>query len=101
MEISAYTPEILAYPYNLASPNPKERTETKDYLLCSLEVAAAIGTGRMLMTIPHPGYRVGKREARNLVLEPLRQICMRAEVLGGGSNAGNPVSFGEQRCNDG
>ena len=47
LEISMFTPEILAYPYNLASQEKKEYEETVAYLIRSVEAAAAIGTDQM------------------------------------------------------
>lgn len=82
MEISAYTPEILAYPYNLASPLEKEREETEQYLMRALEVAAALDARRMLLTLPHPGHLAKKHDVWKMVLEPLSRLCARAEALG-------------------
>ena len=82
VEISAYTPEILAYPYNLASPLKKEREETEEYLMRALETTAALEGQRMLLTLPHPGHLARKRDIWKLVLEPLRRLCARAEALG-------------------
>ena len=44
VEISMFTPEILAYPYSLTSSMEKERRETIEYLLKSVETAARLGT---------------------------------------------------------
>ena len=54
IEISMFTPEILAYPYSLTSASLKERQETNEYLIKSVEVAAAIGTDKMQITAKHP-----------------------------------------------
>ena len=58
VEISMFTPEILAYPYSLTSSMEKERRETIEYLLESVETAARLGTDKMQITAKHPGYGV-------------------------------------------
>lgn len=32
LEVPMYTPEVLGYPYNISTPDKKEREETIDYL---------------------------------------------------------------------
>lgn len=81
VEISAYTPELLSYPYNLASPLKKEREETEQYLMRALDVTAAIDARRMLITLPHPGHLARKKDVWEMVLEPLRRLCAHAEEL--------------------
>lgn len=82
VEISMYTPEILAYPYNLVSSSRKERTETIEYLKRSVETAAAIGTDKMQVTIKHPGYGRKREEVWEQMAEGLGAICRTAEREG-------------------
>lgn len=79
VEISMYTPELLAYPYNLVSASEKERRETIAYLKRSLEVAAAIGTDKMQITVKHPGYGRSRRDIWKLLEEGLTEICEKAQ----------------------
>ena len=79
IEISMYTPEILAYPYNIVSADEKERKETLEYLKKSLETAHAIGTDKMQITIKHPGYGRSRREIWKLMTEGLKELSEKAE----------------------
>ena len=79
VRVSMFTPEILAYPYNIVSADEKERTETIEYLKRSLKVAAAIRTDKMQITIKHPGYGRDRRTVWNLMEEGLKELCEAAE----------------------
>lgn len=78
IEVSMYTPELLAYPYNLVSADVRERKETVAYLKRSVEVAAAIGTDKMQITMKHPGYGRNRKEIWKLMEDGLREICFKA-----------------------
>ena len=82
VEVSMFTPEILAYPYSLTSPLEKERKETLDYLLKSIEVSASIGTNKMQITLPHPGYGRDKKGIWEGVVEGIIRLCNHGEKLG-------------------
>lgn len=82
VEVSMFTPEILAYPYNLVSADAKEREETVAYLERSLEVARGIGTDKMQITIKHPGYERSRKEIWNVMEENLNRLCHKAEKEG-------------------
>ena len=82
IEISMFTPEILAYPYSLTSASLKERQETNEYLIKSVEVAAAIGTDKMQITAKHPGYGRDREEVWDDKTEGIGKLCKRAEELG-------------------
>lgn len=82
LEVSMFTPEILAYPYSFVSPIAKEREETLQYLIKSAEVAAAIGTDKMQITIPHTGYGVNRETAWSMMLDGVGKLCERASQLG-------------------
>lgn len=81
-EVSMFTPEILAYPYNLVSADAKEREETVAYLERSLEVARGIGTDKMQITIKHPGYGRSRKEIWNVMEDCLNRLCRKAEKEG-------------------
>ena len=82
VEVSMFTPEILAYPYNLVSADAKEREETVAYLERSLEVARGIGTDKMQITIKHPGYGRSRKEIWNVMEDCLNRLCRKAEKEG-------------------
>ena len=82
LDVSMYCPEIITYPYGFASRLEKERNETLAYLLHAVEVAAAMGTERMQVTVPHPGYLRDKDEAWNQAADGLRSLSRRAGELG-------------------
>lgn len=82
VEISMYTPEILAYPYSLTSSLPEEYDDTIRYLKQCLETAARIGTTNMQVTCPHPGYGVNMDEVYSQVVEAFQILSLRAEQLG-------------------
>ena len=82
VEISMFTPEILAYPYSLTSSMEKERRETIEYLLKSVETAARLGTGKMQITAKHPGYGVKRETVWGYLEEGASILCRRAGELG-------------------
>ena len=82
VEISMFTPEILAYPYSFTSRMAKERKETLDYLIKSVEVAAAIGTDKMQITAPHPGYGINRKEVWSNLVENVAALAKRGEEVG-------------------
>ena len=82
VEVSMFTPEILAYPYSLVSRSEKERKETVAYLIQSAEVAAAIGTDKMQITAPHPGYGIDKALVWRQLVEGVGTLCQTAQRLG-------------------
>lgn len=82
LEVSMYCPEILTYPYGFASRLEAERKDTLKYLCKAAEVAAGIGTERMQITVPHPGYRRDKAEVWAQAAEGIRALSRRAGELG-------------------
>ncbi len=81
-EIPMFTPEILAYPYNLCSRQEKERLETLTYLKESARSASLLGADKMLVTIPHTGYGRDLKKVREELVEYLRELCGAAGQLG-------------------
>lgn len=82
VEISMFTPEILAYPYSLTSRMEKERKETVEYLIRSVETAAKMGTDKMQITAKHPGYGIPKEQVWEYLTEGVSRLCKRAETVG-------------------
>lgn len=82
LEVSMFVPEILSYPYSMCSRIANERKEAVEYLVKSVELAAAMGTQMMQVTAPHPGYLVDKNEAWGYIVYGLRKISQRAKELG-------------------
>lgn len=82
LEIPMYTPELLAYPYNIASQDPVERKDTIDYLKRAIEVAKGIEAPRMQVTCGHAGYGTERRKNLENVRKVLREIVDHAEKIG-------------------
>ena len=82
LAVSMYVPEIIAYPYSLVSRLKKEREDTAAYLVRSLECAAEMGTDKMQITAPHPGYGRNREEVWEQLIEGLSVVAKRAEELG-------------------
>ena len=80
LEISMFVPEILSYPYSMCSRLANERKDAVDYLVKSVELAAAMGTDRIQITAPHPGYMVDKNEAWEHLVYGLTKISERGGV---------------------
>lgn len=80
--ISMYVPEILAYPFSLSSRIENERKDAVAYLTKAVSVAEAIGTDRMQLTIPHPGYGRNKKECWDQMIEGLSKVSRKAEEKG-------------------
>ena len=75
VEIPMYTPELLAYPYNLASSSEKERTDTVEYLKVAIDTCNEIECPAMLVSCDHPGYGIDYREAWKNLVSGLKEIC--------------------------
>jgi protein FrlC len=82
LEISMYTPELLAYPYNLTSQDKNEREETVEYLKTALDVAGKIGTPRMQVTTGHAGYGTDREKNWQNLYEGMRTLADHAEQAG-------------------
>lgn len=80
--IPMYTPELLAYPYNLASSSPKEREETVIYLKRAIAACEAMQCPAMLVSCDHPGYGRNRKEAWQLLVDGLKEVAAEAETRG-------------------
>lgn len=82
MEIVAYTPELLAYPYNFASPEARTRRESVRYARLNVEIAAALGIGLMLIS---PGWGlldIPFSQSWAWARDCISEIAIAAEALG-------------------
>jgi protein FrlC len=79
MEIPMYSPEILTYPYNIPTSDPKERKDTIDYLKRSIEIAKAIGAPRMQLTCGHAGYGTDRKTNLENLTNMMRILVEHAE----------------------
>lgn len=82
VEISMFTPEILAYPYSLTSPLEQEYLDTIAYIEKSLEAAAGMEAPYMQVTCPHPLYGADMEALYGRVVEAFQKISPRAQELG-------------------
>lgn len=82
VEIPMYTPELLAYPYNLASSSEKERDDTIRYLKTAVRASAMMDCPAMLVSCDHPGYGRDAAECWQYLTQGLREVCTEAEKQG-------------------
>jgi fructoselysine 3-epimerase len=82
LDIPMYCPEILMYPYNIPTLDPKERRDTIDYLKRSIEVAKAIGSPRIQMTSGHAGYGTDRKINLENITSVMRILVDCAEKIG-------------------
>jgi protein FrlC len=79
LETPMYCPEILMYPYNIPTLDPKERKDTIDYLKRSIEVAKDIGAPRIQMTSGHAGYGTDRKTNFENITNVMRILVEHAE----------------------
>jgi protein FrlC len=82
LEIPMYCPEILMYPYNIPTTDPKERRDTIQYLKRSIEVAKAIGAPRVQMTSGHAGFGTDRKTNFENITSVLQILVEHAEKVG-------------------
>ena len=82
LTLACYTPEQCSYPVNLAASGDHARERSVRYFERSLEIAAELGAGLMLVTSGW-GYRTEPQdEAWKRSRESLQRIALRAGDLG-------------------
>lgn len=79
IDIPMYTPELLAYPYNLSSRDERERLDTVLYLKQAVDLCHEIGCPEMLVSSDHPGYGRSSEESWNCLVGGLQEVSFRAE----------------------
>ncbi len=82
LEIPLYSPELLRYPYNISSPNERERRDTIAYLKRAVEVAKAVGARGTQITCGHAGYDTDRHENFRHMVEVLKEVSAHAEETG-------------------
>ena len=82
LEIPMYTPEVLGYPFNIATPDEKERRETIDYLKTALNVAKMIEAPRVQFAMGHATYGTSRKQNWENVLTVMRELVEHAEKVG-------------------
>lgn len=84
LEVPMYTPEVLGYPFNIATTDEKERVETIDYLKKALDVAKAIEAPRIRWRQGMPATApAGGRTSKTLSMfsAPLRSTRTSAALI--------------------
>lgn len=82
MRIAAYTPEILAYPFNFASRDREVQKASLEYCRKNIQIAAELAAPVMLIS---PGYGLWDEpyeESFARSLESMRQAARIAETYG-------------------
>lgn len=82
LETPVYCAEVLNYPYNPCTTDPKERRETIDYLKQALTAASRFGAPRVLMAFDHAGFGTTRRQNQDNVVGVLKEVCAHAEKVG-------------------
>lgn len=75
LEIPMYTPLALNMPLCICSPNPAERAAGVAYYQKCVDIAAAIGSPRLLVVADHPGYFTPRKQIWEYLTDSVRQMC--------------------------
>jgi|GEM_PF-3405619 len=75
LSLTMYTPEQIAFPYSIASENRWIREVSVDYFRQAVDVAAALGVPRMLMTAGTCPLDADPDRALEFCLGSLDEIC--------------------------
>lgn len=76
--IRVYTPEHNAYPYNYMLADERQLGRIRDYFIKSIEVAAALGSPYMLLSVGQ-GDSVSATQRQEKLLSFLRELLPQAE----------------------
>ena len=82
LEIPMYTPELLAYPYNVSTNDRDERRATTEYLIHSVNTASRLNIPRMLVGCGHAGYGTDRKTNFENIYATLEPVVAEAEKLG-------------------
>lgn len=79
LETPMLSPEVLNYPYGLASSDTRERADTVAFFKGCIENAKKVSCPRVQIAVGHAGYRVSRKQAVKNLLESMRPIIDCAE----------------------
>ena len=75
LEVPMFTPELLSYPFNISSSDPKTWEETERYLKKSIDFAEGIGCPRVMFAMGHAGFGTKKSENMLHVVSVIRKMA--------------------------
>jgi protein FrlC len=82
MKVVVYTPETLAYPFSLSSPEEAIRDRTIDFFAMSMDDSLAFGTGCLFLNTGCGLMDLPREESWKRAVETIRCICDLAEQKG-------------------
>lgn len=82
LEVPVYTPELLAYPYNICTQDEKERAETIAYVKRALEAGKAMGADFVQTAFDHSGFGVTRQKIHETLIPVIRELCEYADKVG-------------------
>lgn len=82
MKVVVYTPETLAYPYSVSSPEENIRNRTLDFFDMAMEDALNFGTNKVFINTGCGLLDLPREESWKRAVESIRKICDRAEKKG-------------------
>jgi fructoselysine 3-epimerase len=82
MKVVVYTPETLAYPYSISSPEEAIRNRTIDFFDMAMEDALAFGTDGVFINTGCALLDLPREESWARAVDSVRKICERARRKG-------------------
>lgn len=82
MKVVMYTPETLAYPYSVSSPESAIRNRTVDYFSMAMEDALCFGTNQVFINTGCGLLDLPREESWKRAVETITVICEQAEKRG-------------------
>ncbi len=79
LEIPMYGPDVLAYPYNLASQLPAERADGVKFVDRAIDVAAEMGIPKVQITCGHTCNNTTRRENLDNLYSSLEPLVQKAQ----------------------
>lgn len=74
IEVPMVTPELLFYPYNLGSTDPKTAEETLEYLKRTIDLASGIECPRVQTAFGHGGFGIRRKALLNHCSEMIKRL---------------------------
>lgn len=82
VEVPMVTPELLFYPYNLGSTDPKTAEETLTYLKKTIDMAAGIGCPRIQTAFGHGGFGIRRKTLIDHCAEMIKRLSDHCQARG-------------------